>query len=411
MRKCVLLLLVLSLMPLLFSCGSGTPTAASEAPELFGAVPSDALGAGYFSRLDRALERLTDSTSILRNIDYGRLARAKAVVALCDVSSIVPLVAIEAGKAADDTSSAAAAVIESADSARVQHLYTTLGEHNVLLLSPSETVITIAGRHLSSGSSILDAPDFDIVAGALPGGDVIVYRSRGAHKLFGNLIEGAVPPAALPFVRDASEWMIVSDGTLVTVQPDAEKYFSNFCSSREAAPSKFGAVIPDGTGFYVDIPISNAADYRSAYELWLDARVALESYNARLSKVGKAGGKDPRTWEKELGVREVAMADYPFGKVNFVRVKDKESNKGVAVNPWTGYVRALYGDVFNPADSCVMRSGNWIISGSRKALDSLSFNAAAGRDWPAKAKAVAGTPGQRFIWNKDNIVNLWHSNR
>ncbi|MBO4567222.1 MAG: hypothetical protein J5695_08360 [Bacteroidales bacterium] len=411
MRKCVLLLFVLSLLPLFSSCGQDAHVASSEAPELFRAVPSDALGAGYFSRLDHALDRMTDSTCILRTIDYGRLSRAKAVVALCDVSSIVPLVAIEAGKASPDTSAVAASVMALADSAKVQCLYTTLGEHNVLLLSPSETVITIAGRHLASGSSILDAPDFDLVAQALPGGDVTVYRNRGAHKLFSNRVDAGIRAAVIPFLRDASEWMIVSDGSLVTIQPGAEKYFSSFCSSLEAAPSRFSEVLPEGAGFYIDIPISGTAEYRDAYELWLDARVALESYNARLSKVGKACGKDPRIWEKDLDVREVAVANYPYGTVNFLRVKNKESNKGVAVNPWTGYVRALYGDAFNPADSCVMRSGNWIISGSRKALDSLIFNQAAVRDWPAKAKAMAGTPAERLVWNKDNIINLWHSNR
>jgi len=411
MRKCVLLLMVLGLLPLIPSCGSGAPGPSADAPELFQAVPSDALGAGYFSRLDHALERMTDSTSILRTIDFGRLARSKAVVALCDVSSIVPLVAIEAGKASPDTSAAAAALLALADSARVPCLHFTIGEHNIVLLSPSETVITVAGRHLLSGSSILDAPDFDKVSEVLPGGDVIVYRNRGAHKLFGNRIDAGLRASVIPFLRDASEWMIVSDGSIVTVQPDAEKYFSNFCSSLPAAPSKFGDVLPEGTMFYIDVPVSGTEEFRDAYELWLDARVALESYNARLSRLGKACGKDPRIWEKELDVREVAVADYPFGKVNFLRVKNKESNKGVTVNPWTGYVRALYGDAFNPADSCVMRSGNWIISGSRKALDSLSFNAAASRDWPAKAKAVAGLPAERLVWNKDNIINLWHSNR
>ena len=411
MRKCVLLLMVLSLLPLFTSCGSGAPGAASEAPELFKAVPSDALGLGYFSRLDRALDRLTDSTSVLRAIDYGKLSRAKAVVSLCDVGSIVPLVAIEAGKAAPDTMAAAAGIIAQADSVRLQCLHATLGEHNVLFLSPSETAITIAGRHLQSGSSILEAPDFDKVVAALPGGDVMVYRNRGAVKIFGNHVQGRMRSSILSFVRDASEWMVVSDDVLIPVQPDAEKYFYSFCSSREHAPSKFGTMIPAGTDFYIDIPIPDLANYRVSYELWLDARVALEEYNARLASVWKAKGKDPRVWEKDLGVREVAVASYPFGRVNFLRVKDKESDKGVSVNPWTGYVRALYGDAFNPADSCMMRSGNWIISGSRKALDSLSYDAAIARDWPAKAKAVAGTPSERFVWNKDNIVNLWHSNR
>ena len=409
MRKCVLLLLAMGLSLGLVSCNSGSAVSGSDAPELLKAVPSDALGAAIYSRLDRGLEGIVDSTSLLRKIDYGKLGRARSVIALCDVSSIVPLAIIEAGKASQDTIPAAAAVMALADSLRLPYIHTTLDEHNVLLLSPSETVITIAGRHLLSGSSILDAPDFGKVVEALPAGDVRIYRNRGAYKLFGNGITGGMRNSILSFVRDAAEWMIVTDSGVSAVQPEAEKYFCNFCSMLDAAPSKFGSVIPEGADLYLDIPIASAGDYRVAYELWLDARVALEGYNSRLAKTWKAGGKDPRLWEKELGVREVAMASYPFGRLNFLRVKDKESTEGVVANPWTGYVRALYGDAFNPADSCMMRSGNWIISGSRRALDSLAFGA--GRDWPSKAKAVAGTPDIRFVWNKDNNINLWHSNR
>ncbi|MBR4809086.1 MAG: hypothetical protein IK031_02255 [Bacteroidales bacterium] len=411
MRKCVLLLMVLGISLGFVSCGSGDSATSAEAPELLKAVPSDALAAGIFGRLDRGLERMTDSTSILRSIDYGRLGRARTVIALCDVSSLVPLVIIEAGKASPDTLAAAESVMVQADSLRLSRMHATLDGHNVLLLSPSETVITIAGRHLQSGSSILDAPDFDRVAAALHGGDQTVYRSRGASKLFADRFQGSMRAPVLSFIRDASEWMVASDDAVVTVQPETEKYFCNFCSSLEAAPSRFGAVVPEGAEFCIDIPVASVKDYRSAYELWLDARVALESYNARLSRLGKAGGKDPRVWEKELDVREVAMADYPFGRLNFLRVKDKAKTDGVVVNPWTGYVQALYGNAFNPADSCMMRSGNWIISGSRKALDSLAFDAGLQRQWPAKAKAVAGTPAMRLAWDTDNNIKIWHSNQ
>ena len=410
MRKCVLSLLVLSLALSLHSCGNGSAGSSSEAPELLQAVPSDALCIGIFNRLDKALDEMTDSASVLRSLDYGRLDRSRSIIALCDVGSLAPLVIIEAGKASEDTLSAAASVLAQADSFAVAHAYIRLPHHNALLLSPSETVLTIASRHLESGISVLDAPDFDQVAAALPSGDVTIWRNRGARKLLAGAFTGGLAQLAVPFIRDASEWMTVSDNTLVTFAPDAEKYFSNFCSSLQEAPSKLASVLPAGYTFYVDIPVASVASYRHAYETWLDARVALESYNRALTSVWHSSGKDPRAWESEAGVQEVAMVSTPEGRLNMVRVKDKAKSSGVRVNPRTGFVRALYGQVFADADSCMLQTGNWIISGQRAALEAFEA-AAAPAAWPAKAKALAGTGDLRLVWNKDNKIDIWHSNR
>ncbi|MBR4826379.1 MAG: hypothetical protein IKZ91_00655 [Bacteroidales bacterium] len=407
MRKCVLYLLVLNLVLGLSACTGGPSAAVADAPELLKAVPSDALCAGLYSRLDKGVDRMLDSTNIVRSIEFGKLARSRSVIALCDVGSIEPLVIVEAGKASADTSSAAASVLAQADSIGVSSLFAQVGSHNVLLLSPSETALTVARRNVASQSSILDAPEFDRVVSVLPSSDVVVYRSRGSHKLFVNSFSGPLRSEILAFLREASEWMVFTDDRIVTVQPEAERYWGNFCSSQPLAPVKLGSVMPDGTLFYVDIPVTEG--YRVSYELWLDARVALESYNRRIAKVWNSGNKDPRQWEKELGVAEAAVAYTPYGTLNLLRVKDKGKTDGVAVNPRTGFVRALYGSIFNDADSCMIRSGNWIISGSRAALE--NYEPAKADGWPSKAKVVAGGPGNRFVWNKDNSISIWDSNR
>ena len=198
---------------------------------------------------------------------------------------------------------------------------------------------------------------------------------------------------------------------MTPVWPDAEKYFASFCSSLQEAPSKLGGILPADSGLYVDIPIASVLEYRRAYEVWLDARVALESYNKRLSGVWRATGIDPRAWEIESGVKEAAVATLPGGVVNMLRVSGRQASDGIVPNPRTGFASALYGSVFEPADSCMLCSGNWILSGSRAALESYSSEAAMQRDWPAKAKAVAGRQDIRFTWNKDNNIKIWHSNR
>lgn len=410
MKKCVLFLTALNLTILLASCGNEAPGASQEAPELLKAVPSDAQSIGIFGRLDHAMDRLIDSTSILNRIDYGKLGRARAVIATCDLGALAPVVIVEAGRASEDTVSAALPVLSQADTLGIPHSHITIGNHNALVLTPSETALKIVSRHLASETSILDAPDFDKVVSILPSGDALVYRNRGAAKLFGGMFSGSLGAVAVSFVRDAAEWMVEADGTLQTVQPDAEKYYGNFCSSLQEAPVKLQSVLPSGALFCIDIPIASTLEYRHAYEVWLDARVALEDYNRRLGSFSRIAGKDPRTWEQEAGVREAAVVTLPEGRLNLLRVKDKSTSDGIVPNPRTGFARALYGEVFAPADSCMILSGNWILSGSREVLESYE-PAAAAAGWPTKAKVIAGNDARLYIWNKDNRIKIWDSNR
>ena len=71
MRNCVLILMSAFAAFLVASCCESATGGSHEAPELLRAVPSDALCAGVFSRCDKALDRMTDSTSVLRKLDYG----------------------------------------------------------------------------------------------------------------------------------------------------------------------------------------------------------------------------------------------------------------------------------------------------------------------------------------------------
>ena len=148
------------------ACGKSVISGPGEPPELLKAVPADALTVGVFGRCDHGLEQMLDSTSVLRSLDYGKLARHRAAIALCDVGSIEPLLILETGKtepgsglrAATDTLPQTAALAAQADSMRLFNAQLALSRHNVLLLTPSATVLTVVQRHISSETSILDAP-------------------------------------------------------------------------------------------------------------------------------------------------------------------------------------------------------------------------------------------------------------
>lgn len=408
MRKCVLTLLIIVAALGAAGCNESPSAAPGSAPELLKAVPSDALGIGLFGRLDHGLDRMVDSTSALRKLDYGKLSRSRAVVALCDVGTVAPLLVIEAGKTGTDTLAIVRELMDMADSLRIGRQLVELDTHLALLLCPSSTIIDVAGRHIVSESSILDAPDFDLVLPLLPSQDAVVLRNRVAAKLLNFNFGSFNSKAVAGFFKDAAEWTVMSEQKMWPVCPASERYFCSFMDAVQDGQSKLATAFPEGAEAIIDYPLASYSDWRRQYENWLDARIALEDYNKRLKALEKASGKKPLDWEKELGVKELALVMLPEGNLNMVRTAKSGSTDGVVVNPHKGFVRALYGSMFNAADSCCFRSGNWLISGDRALLDSLKLGRTS--DWPAAARVVAWTPENHLNWTNESI-RIWTSNQ
>lgn len=389
----------------------------ASAPEMLRAVPSDALCVGVFERCDNAMEQMLDSASVLRSLDYGKFGRHRAVVALCDVGSIAPLLIVETDKAepgeglraATDTLPQTLSLAAQADSFKVFSAQLALSRHNILLLSPSATVLTVVHRHLSSETSILDAPYFDGVLEAMGTADAIAWRNSGAAKLFPLQLCSIPRKQLVAFIKGASEWTVAAGGKLHTVQPQAEKYYCNFLGVIEDGPSKLGSAFPGQAELVIDLPIADVPAWRRAYETLMDARVELEAYNKNIQALKKTSGKSPLDWEKELDVKEVVYVATSEYSLNMVRCGKSGKQDGVKKNPASGFVRALYGEPFNPADSCCIRSGKWIISGPRAVLDTLTLKTS--KNWPATSVAAIQVPGRRLTWTKDNIILWQDSNR
>ena len=407
MRK---LLIILFAAMGVAACSGSSASGGHEAPELLHAVPSDAIAVGTFSRCDKALESMLDSTSALRSFDYGKLSHSRAAIALCDVGKVVPLLVLETGRAAADTSSHAASVISLADSLDLHPAYITLGRHNALLLSPSLTVVEVALRHIGSGTSVLDAPDFDSVLTAVGNSDAVVWRNRGASKLFSGSVPGIPRARLIPFLRDASEWTAVCGDGIHFIQPASGKYYCNFIDGLPEGSSKFARECPEGAQLIVDYPLASVSEWREAHEKWLDARVELDKYRDRHKALAKRAGKSPAEWEKAVGVREAVCIAGEGWTVNMVRAAKSVRQDGVQPNEYAGFVRALYGEPFSATDSCVLRRGSWIISGERSVLDTLRFGSARLAGWPSSARVVVSTPQLRITCTKDNNI-IWHSNR
>jgi hypothetical protein len=410
MRKCVLVLTFIAAALSAFSCAGGPSVASREAPELLRAVPSDALSVGVFSRLDKGLERMVDSASVLRSLDFGKLSRARTAVAMCYVGSLSPLLVVEAGRCDGDTLAPVHSLLAQADSLRISAAFVALETHNALLLSPSATVVTVAGRHIASESSILDAPDFQSVLDVLGGQDAVIYRNSGAAKLFGTELCSVSRKTLNAFMHDASEWTVVSGDKVDCVQPGSGRYFCNFLESLGDGQSRLAASWPSRSELVVDLPVEDLASFRKSYEAWRDARVELEQYQKRIQELSKKRGKSPLAWEKELGIKEIAYLAAPGFRVNMIRTSKGVKDEEVVPNPYTGFVSALYGNLFNPADSCIVRRGEWLLSGERAVLDTLTLGTVKPENWPARARLVLDTDKTRIISTQQNI-KVWNTAR
>ena len=409
MPKCVPFLTCIALALSVVSCAGGGADHSREIPELLKAVPSDALSVGVFGRLENGLEQMVDSTSVLRSLDFGKLSRARAVVAVCNVGTVAPLLVVEAGKCGGDTLSAVPSLLAQADSLRISAEFVALGAHNALVFSPSATVETVAARHIVSESSILDASHFASALEVLGPQDAVIYRNAGASKLFGFDLCSVPRKTLNAFIRDASEWTVVSDGKVDCVQPESGRYFCTFLQGLGDGQSKLASAWPSRAELVVDLPIADLAAFRKSYEAWRDARVELEQYQKRIQAL-KDKGKSPLNWEKELGIKEVAYVAAPGFRVNMVRTSKGPQTEEVVSNPYAGFISALYGDLFNPADSCLVRRGEWLLSGERAVLDTLTLGAVKPENWPGRASLVLDTPDWRITSTKQSI-RIWNSAR
>ena len=412
LRRLPFLALLAAALALPSCAPSGGGASSGDVPLLLGGVPSDAVFVAISPRLDHALEASLDSASLLRSLDYGKLVRNAGAVALCDIGSIVPLALLDLGKHAPDTAAPVRTLVAGADSLKLYPEITEIDGHDVLLMTPSETVMTVVKRHLASESSILEAPYFDLVTEVLTHAGARIYRSRAAAKLPIPLAEGIERRKQLSFVAGASEWMVVSDGRLIPVQPAGGSYFCNYFAPVQEAPSRLKEVLPDKYDSVLDMPIGDGEEFRKGYEAWLDARVALEAYKSRITALRKSSGKSPLVWEKEARVQEVAVVCDGPARLNLVRAEDSAAGTGEIVpNPCAGYLNCLYGSIFEAADSCCMRVGDWTISGQRAALEAYTQPEGKGARWPARAKLVLESGGLRIIWTKEEIKIWEDSNR
>ena len=317
------------------SCGGRSP---GEPSPLYSTVPSRSLAVMHFEHLKPALKLLLDSSSVFRSLDYGRLSNSEMILSYDYSAALVPILAIDAGRAADDTSGVVASLLGQASAKNLHCLYTGSAlERKMLLLSPSRAAIDEAAVHIAEGVSILDAQDFKRALELSEGADGrVLLRGDFAHRwLPKGLMEDIYPRKAVSsFVSQAAQWTVMdfnsvsAEGIRLRFLPDAlGKSLSAMFGDLPAASCKLAAALPDSASFVLDIAFKDCRQYSAAWEKCLDARAALSKYNGRAASLRRQFGKKPADWLAGLDPVELARVRWDGHDVLLLRPRASRKTK------------------------------------------------------------------------------------
>lgn len=407
------LIALVSALSLLCSCVSGGEEREREdLPDLLAAVPSDALALFCSSTPDGAL-RILDSADVLRSLNLGAFRTSPAVLSMSYNGSLASVLAIGTGSAAE----APDFPVRRGVQVRFFPPDPASGRQGILALTASESQMVALTRHISEGRSIFDAPGFTEAAALTRGDDFAIIRNSGASHLMPKAFLGDMFPrrALASFLHRAADWTVLqpdgNDGMEIrTSQGKEDTYFINILASLPPADSRLGEIMPDSSDFALALPIPGEA-WREAYERYIDASVNMTRYRKRLASLKAESGKDPLDWEKELGVREVALIRWDGRTAVLLRPSKPLADSAVENNPYRGFVRALYGEAFSLKDDAYRGTAlGWYIIGSRDDVSELLAVREKRKDslWPGKScHFVLYSSGKTMVWDRKDI-RLWN---
>ena len=400
------------------SCSQGP--AAPEVSRLLRTVPSRSVEIACFRNGGKALAMLLDSSSVFRQIDLGRLSDHEAVLSYDYSSTMVPLLSIDAGRSAGDTSDAVKGVMAQLGALGLHQAYSvdTVHKRASLLISPSTAAISEAQTHIRSGASIMDAPGFSDAVREADGaeGYVILRNSAAAHVLPAGFLKGKVDRKALAsFISSACEWTVVNfqsykkkDLRLRPYGISDKRCFLSVPAQLKGASGRLADVLPSGADFVVDLPLDDWKAWYSARCDWLDARSVLVKHRRACDALKSATRVAPKDWAASLNPEEIALVCWEGRSVLLIRTRSKLSGE-LQENAFAGYPAAIFGDIFSLEDESSSGSHRgWLLIGKKD--DIAAFATAEEHDSPevlrekgltyavvAPGFSVAGRPEEATI--------------
>lgn len=396
---------ILAVFTLVFSGCKTEVLERASVPEQLKMVPSDALVIVNRAKCSDCLSAL-DSGHVFRRLRTGVLSKGKATLSFCYTNTLTPILAIETDKAVPDTTNCIPNLIERADELGLKHRmfgpvegYT---KKTNIVITTTETMMSVINRHQDGHSSILDAPDFanaiELTAGAK---EWTIFRNSGASKFIPkDFLKGLFAYRDIVALASSfAEWTCISPAfgggyNIRAYRDETGASFIDHLDALEPIISKLPSIVPDSTSFVLDLPM-DAPAYRKSYEKYLDAQLKLEKYKNRIDALRSTAGKSPLKWEEENGIQEVALVKWLGHSVVAVKPANTVEAQEPAANKYQGFIPALYGSAFQLADdSFTVQMNGWIVIGSQE--DVIAFMNAARPEtfsWPArKLKFMIDTP-------------------
>ena len=387
--------------------------AAKAQAELLQAVPSDAVMVATFGSLSDAVLALGDPDSFLSRIltdassrkrqlsSYlGRLSGQPRVTSkggqttLSIHSNGNMLLLISAGQASSDTSSFVSSLMDMADSCGLQYGLadgsrdarpsSPLRKRNVLALSPSETLIASAFRHMSAGTSILDRDGFPQAVAEAAAKDALYISHTHGTQLLPEFFVRPLSQKGQAFSEFAL-WTVLrmvstQDGRLCLEGSSlpARESQTSFVSTLQAmgkAESALAGVAPYSSIYALSYSFADLDRWTEAYRSFLDGNGRVDRYDASAFAKGESG-ISPMEWAKALDIKEMARVDRlvegKLEKLLFVKPgkmqADRLSQSGLVLtegqacaNPLRGYAAKMFGPLFQADDSLCVKAGGWLI--------------------------------------------------
>ena len=393
-----------------------------EAPELLHTVPSRSAEVMYFRHAGHALELLLDSTHVFRSLDLGRLENTEMVLSYDFTPGRVPLLSLDAGRWRTDSSETVKSILEQAAALKLQVAYVadSVRRSVSLLLTPSTAALSDALIHIAAGTSVLDADDFTEALSLADGreGFVMLRNSSTAQILPKSFLEGCEMPRGqlVRFLSGACKWTVVSfdacrtEGLRMAFSPlGPERWYLSVFNCLKGEKSQLSKILPAGSDWVVDLPLSDWNAFYEARCRWMDSRSVLGAHEQFCRSAARAYGLSPQQWFKGVCPKELAHFRWEGRPITAVRCRKAPRIKGIAPNRYPAYAAAVFGDVFSePEDAACMVKGRWLLLGSAEDLEAFREAEPGDAAFGKKVKFAVAGPSLRLVCTeKETVLNLY----
>ena len=380
----VALALMLAIAGCIYALYSGSATGSLDNKTkvdsaLLAAIPSDAAAVMTFQDLAKGMPVLSHFCSgpfkdyIQQIVEAESLSGVSVAASLHYSGSLVPLLVV---------SKADSALYRTATASGLAAQIVPQGQRELMLVSPSETIVSSSARHLEAGASILDNGAFSALAKELGHRNASYFSNDYADRLI-NAYDSFFSKYS-SFLKRASEWTAIynrgagqEEWLLKTGNGKNASYFMNVLDGLQAGSSRMGEVAPTNTVFALSLSPSKMDGYRSGYKKYLDASQRLSANKQLSESLRAAAGTAPEQWAKDI--QEVAYISWKLDDgtvlaMNAVRRGGPAARETALAEgyPFASFAACEFGDLFSlPDETCSAAVGNWTLSGSRAALSDL----------------------------------------